>query len=89
MYADRKDWSLEEATVRLSHEKIHAEDCEHCDTSEGKVDHIEREIEVTGDLTTDQRERLLEIANKCPVHRTLHSEIDVTSSLRDATVETA
>jgi putative redox protein len=89
MYADRKEWPLEEAIVRLSHEKIHAEDCEHCDTQEGKVDHIDREIEVTGDLTPEQRERLLEIANKCPVHRTLHGEIDVASSLRDATVEAA
>ncbi len=87
MYADRKDWPLEEATVRLSHEKVHAEDCEHCDTTEGKVDHIEREIELTGDLSTDQRERLLEIANKCPVHRTLHSETNVASSLRSAVVE--
>jgi len=89
MYADRKEWPLEEAVVRLSHEKIHAEDCEHCDTTEGKVDHIEREIEIVGDLTPEQRERLLEIANKCPVHRTLHSEIDVASSLRDAVVESA
>jgi putative redox protein len=87
MYADRKDWPLDEATVRLSHEKIHAEDCEHCDTTEGKVDHIEREVELTGDLSPDQRERLLEIANKCPVHRTLHSEINVVSSLREAAVE--
>ncbi len=89
MYADRKDWPLEETTVRLSHEKIHAEDCEHCDETEGKVDHIEREIEVTGDLSPGQRERLLEIANKCPVHRTLHSEINVSSSLRNAVVESA
>jgi putative redox protein len=87
MYADRKDWPLDEAVVHLSHEKIHAEDCEHCDTTEGKVDQIEREIEVIGDLTPEQRERLLEIANKCPVHRTLHSEINVASSLRDGTVE--
>jgi putative redox protein len=87
MYADRKDWPLDEAVVRLSHEKIHAEDCEHCDTKEGKVDHVEREVEVIGDLSPEQRERLLEIANKCPVHRTLHSEIDVTSSLREAPVE--
>jgi uncharacterized OsmC-like protein len=73
--------------VRLSHEKVHAEDCEHCDTTEGKVDHIEREIELAGDLSSDQRERLLEIANKCPVHRTLHSEINVASSLRGAALE--
>jgi putative redox protein len=89
MYADRKEWPLEEAIVRLSHEKIHAKDCEHCDSQEGRVDHIDREIEVTGDLTPEQRERLLEIANKCPVHRTLHGEIHVASSLRNAVVESA
>ena len=87
MYADRKEWPLEEATVHLTHEKVHATDCDHCDTTEGKIDRIEREIELTGDLTPEQRERLLEIANKCPVHRTLHSEIDVQSALRDAAVE--
>ncbi len=88
MYADRKDWPLEEVSVRLTHEKVHADDCAHCDQTEGKVDRIEREIDVQGDLTAEQRQRLLEIANKCPVHRTLHSEIDVQSSLRDAAVET-
>ncbi len=84
MYADRKDWPLEEVTVRLTHEKIHAEDCDHCDTDEGKVDRIDREVELEGDLSEDQRRRLLEIANKCPVHRTLHSEVDVRSQLREA-----
>jgi len=84
MYADRKDWPLDEATVHLSHEKIHAEDCDHCETEDGKVDHIQRDIELDGDLTSEQRERLLEIANKCPVHRTLHSEIDVETALREA-----
>lgn len=82
MYADRKDWPLDETIVRLSHEKIHAEDCDHCEAEEGRVDQIEREIEVQGDLSAEQRARLLEIANKCPVHRTLHSEVSVTSSLR-------
>ncbi len=82
MYADRKEWPLEETIVRLSHEKIHAEDCESCETEQGKIDHIEREIEVRGALTDAQRQRLLEIANKCPVHRTLHSEVEVQSSLR-------
>jgi putative redox protein len=83
MYADRKDWPLREATVRLKHEKIHAKDCEDCESSDGKIDRIERTIEVTGDLDDDQRQRLLEIANKCPVHRTLHNEIHVVSSLQD------
>lgn len=83
MYADRKDWPLDETTIRLTHEKVHATDCDHCDQEEGKVDRIDREIEVKGDLTPDQRERLLDIANKCPVHRTLHSEVDIQSSLRD------
>jgi putative redox protein len=82
MYADRKEWPLNETIVRLSHGKIHAADCEKCDTDEGKVDRIEREIEVRGDLSEDQRARLLEIANKCPVHRTLHNEVSVRSSLR-------
>jgi len=89
MYADRKDWPLEEATVHLTHEKIHAEDCDHCETDEGKVDHIRREIELKGDLTPEQRQRLLEIANKCPVHRTLHSDVDVETALHEAAVEKA
>lgn len=83
MYADRKDWPLERVVVRLSHEKIHAEDCEDCETREGKVDRIERHIEVRGDLEPSQRERLLEIANKCPVHRTLHSEINVKTDIQE------
>ena len=87
MYADRKDWPLEETVVRLSHGKVHAADCDDCESTDGKVDRIEREVEVRGDLTDEQRERLLEIANKCPVHRTLHNEIVVASSLRDAVVK--
>jgi len=87
LYADRKDWPLEEAVVHLSHGKIHAEDCRACETEDGKIDRIEREIELHGDLSTEQRDRLLEIANKCPVHRTLHSEIDVQSHLKGAVLE--
>ena len=83
MYADRKGWPLDEASVHLKHDKIHASDCEHCETESGKIDRIERQIEVKGDLSEDQRQRLLEIANKCPVHRTLHSEIAVPTGLRD------
>ena len=74
MYADRNDWPLDSVTVRLKHGKIYADDCNNCETASGKVDRIEREIEVEGDLTSEQREKLLEIADKCPVHRTLTSE---------------
>ena len=81
MYADRKSWPLEEIVVRLTHAKIHASHCETCETAEGKVDRIEREIELIGDLTDEQRARLLEIADRCPVHRTLHSEILVETRL--------
>lgn len=77
MYARRKGWPLKGVTVGLRHSKIHASDCDHCETKEGTLDHVERIIELTGPLTAEQRTRLLEIADKCPVHRTLHSEIDI------------
>jgi uncharacterized OsmC-like protein/alpha-beta hydrolase superfamily lysophospholipase len=77
LYADRKQLPLTQTTVRLRHNKIHAADCAHCETKEGMVDHIEREITLDGDLDAEQRARLLEIADKCPVHRTLESEIDI------------
>ncbi len=74
LYANRKGWPLDSVTVRLSHGKIYADDCANCETETGKIDRIEREIEVEGDLSDAQREKLLEIADKCPVHRTLTSE---------------
>ena len=77
MYADRKDWPLETVTVSLKHRKIHARDCEQCETGAGYIDHIERKIEVTGPLDDEQRSRLTEIADRCPVHRTLHGEVVV------------
>ena len=77
MYADRKGWPLEEVTVSLSHRKIHAKDCESCATESGQLDQIKRQIEIIGPLDADQRQRLMEIADRCPVHRTLHSKIDV------------
>jgi putative redox protein len=83
MYADRKEWPLESIIVRLNHSKIHAADCADCETKEGKIDLIEREVELEGDLDDAQRQRLLEIADRCPVSRTLHSEIRVQTSLKN------
>ena len=83
MYADRKTWPLDGIVVRLNHEKIHAEDCRECETKTGRLDRIEREIELLGSLDSDQRKRLLEIADMCPVHRTLQSEIIVKTKLKE------
>jgi uncharacterized OsmC-like protein/pimeloyl-ACP methyl ester carboxylesterase len=83
MYADRKGWPLEGVTVRLRHSRVHADDCAECETQEGKLDQIERELELAGPLDDAQRARLLEIADRCPVHRTLEGEIRVRTALRD------
>ncbi|HEY1970542.1 MAG TPA: alpha/beta fold hydrolase [Pseudonocardia sp.] len=80
MYAQRKQWPLEQVTVALRHSRIHATDCAECETKIGMLDHIERTIRFTGALDDEQRARLLEIADKCPVHRTLHSEIVVNTA---------
>jgi len=77
MYARRKAWPLEEVTVHLRHSKVHATDCAECETKEGMLDRIERDIHLSGPLTDEQRSKLLEIANKCPVHRTLTSEVEI------------
>jgi len=82
IYARRKNLPLEKAVVRMTHEKVHAEDCDHCESSEGKIDRVEREIELLGELNDEQRQRLLEIAERCPVHKTLHSEVDIISKLK-------
>jgi putative redox protein len=81
LYADRKSWPLAKVTVRLRHGRIHAQDCADCETKEGLVDHIERAIMVEGPLDEAQRARLLEIADKCPVHRTLTSEIKIATTV--------
>jgi putative redox protein len=81
LYARRKEWPLEGVTVRLQHSKIHASDCAECETKEGKLDRIDRELVLAGPLTQEQRARLLQIAERCPVHRTLTSEIEVRSRL--------
>ena len=83
MYARRKKIPLEQAAVRIRHDKIHAEDCADCDQTTSKIDRFQREITLTGDLTPEQRKRLLEIADRCPVHRTLHSEIRIDSRLME------
>lgn len=82
MYARNKGWSLEEVVVRLSHHKIHAEDCRDCDEKDLRIDKFERELELRGELDESQRQRLLEIAGKCPVHRTLTGKIRIETTLR-------
>jgi putative redox protein len=82
MYADRKDWPLERIGVTLRHKRIHAKDCAECETTKGFIDHIDLDIELVGDLDDTQRERLLQIAERCPVHQTLTSEINIATTLR-------
>ena len=77
MYARRKKWPLAHVSVEVTHDKVHAADCEHCETTEGKVDRLTRQITLTGNLDAAQRARLIEIADRCPVHRTLEAEVDI------------
>jgi putative redox protein len=77
MYATHKKLNLSRVSVRLKHDKIHAEDCEHCETREGRIDRIERRLDLVGDLSDDERNDILRIADRCPVHRTLNSAIDI------------
>lgn len=84
MYARRKQWPLGEVTVRLTHARVHAQDCEDCESAEGYLHQIDREIAVTGDLSDEQRKRLGEIADMCPVHRTLTSEIRISTTMARA-----
>jgi len=82
MYADRKDWPLEQVRVTLRHSRIHAEDCATCETTKGWIDHIDIDVELVGDLDDTQRQRLMQIAERCPVHQTLTSEVDIATTLR-------
>ncbi|MFN2398608.1 MAG: alpha/beta fold hydrolase [Gemmatimonadaceae bacterium] len=82
MYADRKKWPLTEAIVRLKHRRVHAVDEKTCESQPAKMDELEREVELSGDLDAVQLQRLLEIANKCPVHRTLEAGVAVKTSLK-------
>ena len=77
LYARRKGWPLEEVIVRLSHSRIHAVDCAECETKTGRLDRVDWTLQFRGDLAPEQRTRLLEIAQKCPVHRTLRFEVHI------------
>jgi len=81
LYARRKQWPLEGVTVKLEHSRIHAVDCAECETKEGMLDRIEREISLSGTLAEEQRARLMEMADRCPVHRTLTSEVNIRTRL--------
>ena len=87
LYARRKGFPLENVTVSLRHSRIYAKDCEECETKDGMLDRIEVEVELTGSLSEEQRRKLMEIAAKCPVHRTLTSEINI--RLREASKASA
>ena len=80
MYAERKGWALENVEVRLHHGRIHARDCEDCETEKGMLDEIHSQVHLQGDLDDAQRSRLLQIATLCPVHRSLTSEIKIRTS---------
>jgi len=82
MYAERKGYKLEHAEVRLSHDKIHAQDCEDCATTNGKIDQIKTEITLKGDLSDEERESIFKIAERCPVHRTMTNEIIIEAKLK-------
>lgn len=83
MYAERKGWDVDQIQVRVDHDKIHADDCDTCETSDSKVDRLECRIRLSGDLTDEQRERIAEIAGKCPVHQTLERENKIESTLEE------
>jgi putative redox protein len=81
LYAKRKQWPLERVQVRLKHSKVYIQDCENCDTKSAMLDHIDREIHLAGKLDKEQITKLMEIAEKCPVHRTLTGHVRISSKL--------
>jgi putative redox protein len=87
LYARRKQWPLEQVTVRLRQNRIHSKDCKECNETEGYIHRIERSVSFTGPLTDEQRARLQEIAHKCPVHKTLTSPIVVTELKNEAPLD--
>lgn len=82
MYADRKEWPIDDIYVEMRHHKAHAEDCEDCDDPKARIDKIEKDLIVKGDLSEEQMERLLEISKKCPVHKTLLNDIEISSTIK-------
>jgi putative redox protein len=83
MYADRKEWDLQTVEVALEHSRVHAEDCDDCDSKDKKIDEIRIAVAFSGDLDDEQRKRLIEIAGRCPVHKTLVSEVKIRLSAAD------
>lgn len=83
MYAAHKKIELRSVTVRVQHGRIHAKDCVDCEKADGKIDVFERALDIDGELSPAERQRMLEIADRCPVHRTLHNEIKVRTTLND------
>jgi uncharacterized OsmC-like protein/fermentation-respiration switch protein FrsA (DUF1100 family) len=81
MYAERKKWPLEEAVVTLKHSRVHEEDEERCETEDARLDRLDRDLKLVGPLSSDQRQRLLEIADRCPVHRTLSAGVRIATRL--------
>ena len=81
MYADRKKWPLEGVVVHMHHSRSHAADEQHCEDRPARLDHIERTLEIAGPLTHEQRVKLAEIAERCPVHRTLDAGVRITTRL--------
>jgi len=84
IYADRRKWPLERARISLRHRKVHAQDCVDCDTKPARMDVVDRIITLEGALTEEQRAKLLEIAERCPVHQTLQGKIQVNTRFADA-----
>ena len=83
MYANRKEWPLDSIDVTLAHSREHARDCEDCDAAGSRIDVLSRRISLHGDLSAEQRARLLEIADRCPVHRTLEGPLEIRTEAAD------
>ena len=81
LYADRRKWPLEGVTVRLRHQRIHRDDCVNCEKKDSSIERVERTLELAGPLTDEQKARLLDIAERCPVHQTLRNNLEVHTTL--------